>query len=101
MAPASGRLKFIDISQGIDAAMEGGPHLFLHQFVTSLKPCAKSAVEDNVVAARLAGFVLDMACVPMADVADELGVPNYVFWASSAGCLAIGPTEVVIASPTA
>ncbi|RVX03593.1 putative UDP-glucose flavonoid 3-O-glucosyltransferase 3 [Vitis vinifera] len=38
---------------------------------------------------RLAGIVVDLLCTSMIDVANELGVPSYVYFASSAACLAL------------
>ncbi|KAA0066884.1 anthocyanidin 3-O-glucosyltransferase 2-like isoform X1 [Cucumis melo var. makuwa] len=37
----------------------------------------------------LAGFVLDMFCTPMIDVANQLGVPSYLFSTSSAANLSL------------
>ncbi|CAH9083314.1 unnamed protein product [Cuscuta epithymum] len=38
---------------------------------------------------RLAGIVVDMFCVGMMDVADEFGIPAYVFYTSGAGMLGL------------
>ncbi|EOA32184.1 hypothetical protein CARUB_v10015440mg [Capsella rubella] len=39
---------------------------------------------------RIVGFVLDMFCTSMMDVANEFGVPSYMFYTSNAGILALG-----------
>ena len=38
---------------------------------------------------QLAGIVIDMLCTSIMDVADELGVPSYVFFTSSAASLVL------------
>ncbi|CAL9013331.1 unnamed protein product [Prunus brigantina] len=38
---------------------------------------------------RLAGFVIDLFCTSMIDVADEFGVPTYIFFTSSVGFLGL------------
>ncbi|KAL1197496.1 UDP-glycosyltransferase 71B7 [Cardamine amara subsp. amara] len=38
---------------------------------------------------KIAGFVLDMFCTSMIDVANEFGFPSYLFFTSSAGILAL------------
>lgn len=37
----------------------------------------------------IAGFILDMFCIPMVDVAKQFGVPTFVFYTSSASFLAL------------
>ncbi|EPS74612.1 lignan glucosyltransferase, partial [Genlisea aurea] len=56
----------------------------------------KSAVRDAVVGAFHgresnipAGFVVDMFCTAMVDVADELGIPSYVFFTCGAATLGL------------
>ncbi|KAL9246031.1 hypothetical protein vseg_019615 [Gypsophila vaccaria] len=48
------------------------------------KPLVKQAVEGRVRAGlpKPAGFVLDIFCTGMADIADELNVPTYIFFTS-------------------
>ncbi|KAF8041583.1 hypothetical protein BT93_A0239 [Corymbia citriodora subsp. variegata] len=66
---------------------------FLTHFVESKKPHVKQAVADLAGSAgstwRLAGFVIDMFCTTMIDVADEFGVPSYIFFTSSAAFLGL------------
>ncbi|KAJ0027617.1 hypothetical protein Pint_36641 [Pistacia integerrima] len=47
---------------------------------------SESASHDSP---RLAGFVLDLFYTSMIDVADEYGVPSYIFFTSSAGYLGL------------
>ncbi|KAH7533627.1 hypothetical protein FEM48_Zijuj04G0151700 [Ziziphus jujuba var. spinosa] len=57
------------------------------------KPYVKNAVTELIDSKtdpdspRLAGFLIDMFCTPMIDVADEFGLPTYVFYTSGAGFL--------------
>ncbi|CAN1179108.1 Putative UDP-glucose flavonoid 3-O-glucosyltransferase 3 [Linum perenne] len=56
----------------------------------SRKPLLKEAVSaelDESSPPRLAGLVLDMFCTSMLDVADEFGVPSFIFYTSSAASL--------------
>ncbi|KAL6347201.1 hypothetical protein AAG906_012782 [Vitis piasezkii] len=57
----------------------------------SAKPLVRDAVHQltRSESGRLAGIVVDMLCTSMIDVANELGVPSYVYFASSAACLAL------------
>ncbi|KAL0742951.1 hypothetical protein Bca4012_084464 [Brassica carinata] len=62
--------------------------------VQNLKPLVKDAVAKLLEptrpdSPRLAGFVVDMYCTCMIDVADELGVPSYLFYTSNAGFLGL------------
>ncbi|CAL1403323.1 unnamed protein product [Linum trigynum] len=58
-------------------------------FVESKKPQVKDAVSRLIsTGQQLAGFVLDMFCTSMIDIADEHGLPSYIFYPSSAASLA-------------
>ncbi|KAJ4894246.1 UDP-glycosyltransferase 71B6 [Raphanus sativus] len=64
--------------------------------VQKLKPLVKDAVaklleptRPDSDTPRLAGFVVDMYCTCMIDVANELGVPSYLFYTSNAGFLGL------------
>uniref|UniRef100_A0A0A0KZA0 UDP-glucosyltransferase n=1 Tax=Cucumis sativus TaxID=3659 RepID=A0A0A0KZA0_CUCSA len=66
---------------------------------TILKPLVESQKQNvadavaNLIAApdspTLAGFVVDMFCIPMLDVAKQFSVPTFVFYTSSASFLAL------------
>ncbi|CAE5968084.1 unnamed protein product [Arabidopsis arenosa] len=62
--------------------------------IQSLKPLVRDAVAKLIDPTRpdlprLAGFVVDMYCTSMIDVADEFGVPSYLFYTSNAGFLGL------------
>ncbi|XP_044464908.1 anthocyanidin 3-O-glucosyltransferase 2-like [Mangifera indica] len=68
----------------------------LTSFIESHKPQVKEAVSKLVLSEsasddspKLAGFVLDMCCTSLIDVADEFGVPSYIFFTSSAAFLGL------------
>ncbi|XP_034701312.1 anthocyanidin 3-O-glucosyltransferase 2-like [Vitis riparia] len=65
------------------------PGVFLTEFVKAHIPLVRDAVHEltRSNSVRLAGFVIDMFCTPMIDVADEFGVPSYLFFTSSAAFL--------------
>nr|BAF75880.1 glucosyltransferase [Dianthus caryophyllus] len=54
---------------------------FFTDFIKLHKPLVKRAVEERVElgSPKPAGFVLDMFCTTMVDVANELGIPSYLF----------------------
>ncbi|XP_059450517.1 UDP-glycosyltransferase 71K1-like [Corylus avellana] len=62
---------------------------YVADFIGSHKAHVKEAVSNSVLSNSipLAGFVVDMFCNPMIDVAHELGVPSYVFFTNNAACL--------------
>ncbi|CAK7345136.1 unnamed protein product [Dovyalis caffra] len=68
---------------------------FLSLFIESQKPHVKNVVsklvqsESSSESPQLAGFVVGMFCTTMIDVADEFGVPSYIFFASSAVALSL------------
>ncbi|KDP38836.1 hypothetical protein JCGZ_04993 [Jatropha curcas] len=81
----SNRLRFIDLPKD-------EPEIF--DFVSLIerqKPHVKQVVSNITKSEsdspRLAGFVLDMFCMDVMDVANEFGVPSYVFFTSSAAFL--------------
>ncbi|GER53980.1 UDP-sugar:glycosyltransferase [Striga asiatica] len=71
------------------------PNSFVGRFVTSQQGPVRDAVSklietgSQMKPSRLAGFVVDMFCTAMVDVAHELGVPSYVFFTCSASCLGL------------
>ncbi|KAJ9158911.1 hypothetical protein P3X46_024454 [Hevea brasiliensis] len=83
----SHRLRFIDLPND-ESELSNFSSFFERQ-----KPNVKEAVlkitqsESSVDSPRLAGFVLDMFCTPMIDVANDFGVPSYIFFPSGAAFL--------------
>ncbi|KAI4339392.1 hypothetical protein MLD38_024342 [Melastoma candidum] len=60
-----------------------GPHVY--QAVAKLaSDCNSSSLQR-----RLGGFVLDMFCASMVDVANSFGVPSYIFFTSSSAMLGL------------
>ncbi|KAG8646119.1 anthocyanidin 3-O-glucosyltransferase 2-like [Manihot esculenta] len=83
----SNRLRFIELPKD-DPELSN-----FHSFFERQKPSVKEVVlkltqaESNADSPRLVGFVLDMFCTPMMDLADEFGIPSYIFFASGAAFL--------------
>ncbi|XP_062076689.1 anthocyanidin 3-O-glucosyltransferase 2-like [Humulus lupulus] len=92
----SERIKFIEISEEhkLDSNPNQNPVQFLTSFFENMKPHVRNAVKNLIVSfsdqpdsPTLAGIVIDMFCTAMIDVADEFGVPSYLFFTSGAGIL--------------
>ncbi|XP_027087161.1 UDP-glycosyltransferase 71K1-like [Coffea arabica] len=65
---------------------------FLSIHIEKHKSLVKDAISNHVVSGpstKLAGLVVDLFSTPMIDVANELGVPSYVFFPSSAAFLGL------------
>ncbi|CAN8232013.1 unnamed protein product [Cochlearia groenlandica] len=63
-------------------------------YIEKLKPQVRDAVNKIISAAdsppsKLAGFVVDMFCTPMIDLAEEFSVPSYMVYTSNAAFLGI------------
>ncbi|KAL6976034.1 hydroquinone glucosyltransferase [Sarracenia purpurea var. burkii] len=84
------RLKFVNLPQDESTAELLSKDLLL-RFVDWHKTHVRAAVSEMVAgfpkSTRLAGFVIGMFCTPMIDVADEFGVPAYVYFTSNASFL--------------
>lgn len=81
------RIKFIILP---DDSQSPPPKTVPYSFIETKKTHVKETVAElteNPDSPRLAGFVLDMFCMTMVDVADEFRVPSYVFFTSSAASL--------------
>ncbi|WKA00093.1 hypothetical protein VitviT2T_018483 [Vitis vinifera] len=74
----------VEISSG---ATTPGP--FMSEFIKAQTLLVRDAVHEltRSNSVRLAGFVIDVMCTHMIDVADEFGVPSYLFSTSSAASL--------------
>ncbi|XP_059651140.1 anthocyanidin 3-O-glucosyltransferase 2-like [Cornus florida] len=85
---ATSRVRFIQLPQK-ESSSEHKPG----DFIATLIENNKTRVRDVAVGIQtkngLAAFVVDMFCSEMIDVADELGVPSYVYFTSSAGFLGL------------
>ncbi|RVW81036.1 UDP-glucose flavonoid 3-O-glucosyltransferase 6 [Vitis vinifera] len=62
---------------------------FISEFVKVHIPLVRDAVHEltRSNSVRLSGFIIDMLCTHMIDVADEFGVPSYLFFSSGAAVL--------------
>lgn len=86
----SGRIRFVDLPRVNTDPARG--RAFLITFVEDQKPNIRNAVRDLTAESDsppVAGFVLDMFCATVADVANEFGVPTYTFFTSNAGFLGL------------
>ncbi|KAJ6332395.1 hypothetical protein OIU76_010728 [Salix suchowensis] len=90
----STHIQFIDLPSDKTNASNDHPSKFVTSLIESQKPHVKEFVsklttqsELNLKPPRLACFVLDMFCTGMIDVANEFGVPSYIYFTSSAAFL--------------
>ncbi|KAJ6921731.1 hypothetical protein NC652_015614 [Populus alba x Populus x berolinensis] len=89
---ACGRIRFIDLPEvELDPDL---PSRFFISLIEAQKAHVKEEVSKLVFASesspdspRLAGFVLDMFSTSIIDVANEFGVPSYIFFTSAAAFL--------------
>ncbi|KAK8717747.1 hypothetical protein V6N13_045004 [Hibiscus sabdariffa] len=86
----TGRLKFINLPQ----SSPGDITKFMTTLIETQGPLVKEAVANIVELSnsvpdspQLAGVVLDMFLTPFVDLANEFGVPSYVFYTSGAAFL--------------
>ncbi|GLU12811.1 hypothetical protein SLE2022_294700 [Rubroshorea leprosula] len=86
--PVHDRIRFIYLSLPQNQNHDLGHH----RLTESHKPLVKEAVTTTITSSNdsvLAGFVVDMFCTTMIDVANEFGVPSYVFFTSGAATLSL------------
>ncbi|PKI38321.1 hypothetical protein CRG98_041279 [Punica granatum] len=61
---------------------------YISVYIQKLKPLVKQALANlGAESPRVAALFVDMFCTPLADVADELSIPCYLFFASPASFL--------------
>ncbi|XP_019189106.1 PREDICTED: anthocyanidin 3-O-glucosyltransferase 2-like [Ipomoea nil] len=80
------RLKFVTlpIDEPIDSTNIPTPSMIP---IDPFKPRVRECVQETIRTVRLGGFVIDMFSTAMIDVANEFGVPTYVFYTSGAAVL--------------
>ncbi|XP_024005876.1 UDP-glycosyltransferase 71B5 isoform X2 [Eutrema salsugineum] len=86
---ARDRLRYITISV---AEKQTGDSLPAQFYIKNQIPQVREAVAkllDGSPSSRLAGFVVDMFCTSMVDLANEFGVPSYMVYTSNATFLGI------------
>ncbi|KAL5580769.1 hypothetical protein UlMin_013211 [Ulmus minor] len=89
------RIQIIDLPQ----VEPPPPHLlssivnYIYVFIESLIPHVRSTLTNILSSssnsARVAGLILDFFCMPLMDVANELGLPPYMFLTSNHGFLSL------------
>ncbi|KAJ4829791.1 hypothetical protein Tsubulata_050530, partial [Turnera subulata] len=91
----STRIKFVHVSDDGHASFE--PINFFSSMIETAKPHIKEVVTKLISESesshddspKLAGFVLDMFCTSLIDMANEFGVPSYIYFTSGAGFLGL------------
>ncbi|XP_047333386.1 anthocyanidin 3-O-glucosyltransferase 2-like [Impatiens glandulifera] len=82
----STRIRFLQVTRDEDDSVMD--HRAMLDILDLYKPIIKEIVQQEVIArpgsGRLVGFILDMFCAGMVDVAREFKVPGYVFFSSGA-----------------
>ncbi|KAF3445067.1 hypothetical protein FNV43_RR14760 [Rhamnella rubrinervis] len=84
-------IKFVDLPP-VNIDTEANPMTFLVSLVEDQKPHVRNVVNKLMAksdSSPLAGLVVDMFCTTMLDVANEFGVPTYMFFTSNAGFLGL------------
>ncbi|CAN4103258.1 unnamed protein product [Withania somnifera] len=84
---SSDRLRFFELP-AVDPTPEWSSKTRGH-FVFRLVQTQKSHIREFLLSQRPIGFVVDMLCSPLMDVADEFGIPSYVFFTSPAAFLGL------------
>ncbi|CAA7017275.1 unnamed protein product [Microthlaspi erraticum] len=82
------RLRYVTISVADQTTADRQPTQI---YIGNQKPQVRDAVSKlaDPKTRRLAGFVIDMFCISMMDLADEFGVRSYMFYTSNAAFLGI------------
>ncbi|KAJ9547312.1 hypothetical protein OSB04_019855 [Centaurea solstitialis] len=86
------RIRFIELPQdeNLPTRDPKAPMTFFNEFIKSHCKYVRNAVADITSrpgSGQVAGFVIDMFCTAMIDVANEFNVPTYVFYTSNAAFL--------------
>ncbi|KAL4567448.1 hypothetical protein LXL04_023032 [Taraxacum kok-saghyz] len=84
------RISFIELPQDKTPPVSKAPMAAFTDFINSHCKYVRKIVGDKISQPghdRVAGFVIDMFCTGMIDVANEFNVPTYVFFTSNAGFL--------------
>ncbi|KAK4713873.1 hypothetical protein R3W88_019780 [Solanum pinnatisectum] len=84
------QMKFIQLPQD-ESILQSITNTTFITFLSSHKPQVRNSVIEilNSGSNRLAGLVIDMMCTAMIDVANEFGLPTYVFYTSGAAMLGL------------
>ncbi|KAF8408583.1 hypothetical protein HHK36_004646 [Tetracentron sinense] len=86
-------IRFLDLTQVDPPSPEifKSPEAFISAFIENHKPQVKHTITNLIEShsVRLAGLVLDLFCVTMIDVANELGVPSFIYVPAGAAFLGL------------
>ncbi|CAM8896534.1 unnamed protein product [Rhodiola kirilowii] len=88
------RIRFFEVVADDASSGFDGSKNYLSLFIESQKPFVKKTALQLVhnrsfTDPKLGGFVVDMFCTAMIDVASELGFPSYVYFTSNASFLGL------------
>lgn len=85
------RLKFIDISldEKTSSGLLNNHETFLYDFIDGHKSFVREYVDNVCKTSSCCGFVLDMFCTSMIDIANEFNVPSYIYFAPNAAFLGL------------
>ncbi|VVA98819.1 unnamed protein product [Arabis nemorensis] len=89
------RLRYNVLSVAKKPKSDDDPKTSFLSYIESFKPQIRATVEKLTDPAqaesspKLAGFVVDMFCTGMIDLANEFGVPSYLFYTSNATFLGL------------
>nr|QSB46687.1 glycosyltransferase [Rubia yunnanensis] len=85
------RLKFLELEREESSGPPAPPHLAFFRLIEEHKPHVRKIVGEMKGSSeiRLAGIVVDMFLTSMIDVANEFGVPSYLFYTSGAAFLGL------------
>lgn len=86
---SSSRIRFIEFSLNQTITQNNFVSHFIESHKDPMRDAVAKIVRDESDSIRLAGFVIDMFCTTMIDVANEFGVPTYVFFTTSAAMLGL------------
>ncbi|KAL0307441.1 UNVERIFIED_CONTAM: UDP-glucose flavonoid 3-O-glucosyltransferase 6 [Sesamum angustifolium] len=82
--PPHSRVNFLELPQGeaISTDSKKSPVNFVARYVESQKDLVRDAVAEIInssPSSKIVGFVLDMLCTSIIDVANGFGIPSYIF----------------------
>ncbi|KAL3502599.1 hypothetical protein ACH5RR_037048 [Cinchona calisaya] len=86
------RIKFLELKKEENSSSQTAfSRLFLYQFINQHKSSVRDilAEKSNSASSDLAGIVIDMFCALLIDVANEFGIPSYLFYTSGAAMLGL------------
>ncbi|KAI5683002.1 hypothetical protein M9H77_04230 [Catharanthus roseus] len=85
------RLKFIEIKEDQPSSSERYKSTFFYDFIDSHKGKVRDVLSEISISekSQLSGVIVDMFCTSMIDVANEFGVPSYVYYTSGAAMLGL------------